>query len=198
MKSVTSHLASRIWVSGMLTLLLVGTALPAGAQGREPTGVRELLSRADTVVHGRVAAATSHWNQQETVIYTTVVVDVARTIKGPERQQLSFEVLGGHIGNLKTRVSHMPDFRVGESVVLFLNFADAGALSPLIDGVNGKLEVEQVDGEEVVDSVFAFDITLVSAGPHTLVSRGRAAGGEERIALDDLLRSLEAAASTVD
>jgi hypothetical protein len=105
-------------------------------------GLAELTAEAEAVLHGRILSAAPHWNEDHTVILTTVAVEPYRYMKGDLGPgPITFDVPGGAIGDLRLLVSDMPEFTEGEEVVLFLRPEDVrvvglrqGALS-VVGGV---------------------------------------------------------------
>lgn len=107
--------------------LIVGTfalalcwAAPANAIVPHMTTV-ELADASKSIVHGRVISLVPHWNEERTTILTRVTVDPIQYMKGePGGGRIVFEMPGGVVGELGLAVSDVPDFEVGEEVVLFL------------------------------------------------------------------------------
>jgi hypothetical protein len=110
------------WV--FLILAAVGASVLAPAQTYavvKQLSFEELVTKSPTVVRGQVLAAVPHWDEAHSVIYTTVTVRADDYIVGaPEGDTISFEVPGGTVGEISLAVSDVPDFAVGEDVVLFL------------------------------------------------------------------------------
>jgi hypothetical protein len=100
----------------------------------------EQVHEAGDIVHGVVAeVATSP--DESGILATWVTVDVARTLKGPARQRLTFKQLGGTgtpVAGSLLHVADLPSYRTGEEVVLLLRRPSRrGFTSPvgLADGI---------------------------------------------------------------
>jgi hypothetical protein len=85
--------------------------------------LEQLTTRADTIVVGTVTNQVSTWNSQRTAIHTNVTVGVETVVKGPARQEVSFQIAGGTVGGTTMRTSNDPVFQNGERVIVFLNTA---------------------------------------------------------------------------
>ncbi len=84
--------------------------------------LEELTEGADTIVMGTVESTSSHWNDDRTSIYTVVEVSVEEGLKNEVgRKEITVIVPGGEAEGIIQMVSDMPNFIVGERVMLFLN-----------------------------------------------------------------------------
>ncbi|MGE0864632.1 MAG: hypothetical protein AB7P34_12095 [Vicinamibacterales bacterium] len=145
-----SHLAprsvhlSRFWCAAVLLLIALPVAL--SAQPAEPVigklSFDQLTERAAAIVVGTVAGRRSEWEfyGSARLIITRVTVEVEQTLKGSAPKTLTVDVVGGTIGDVTQRVFHVPDFRVGDRDVLFLNNAPH-AVSPLVGSDQGRFRV---------------------------------------------------------
>ena len=71
--------------------------------------------------------ATNRFGDQ--LIVSTVVLDVAETLKGQAARTLNVDIEGGTVGDLTLKVSDLPSFRPGDRAMFFLDAAD-GTLVP--------------------------------------------------------------------
>lgn len=130
---------SRIQIP-LIAILIVGFVGPdplASLPGPFDQDCQE-LAQADTVCEGTVVTTESLWRQDEQGrhIYTRVRLNVVRRLRGRlAGPGIELEVQGGTVGQITERVSHMPIFRRGEQVVVFLRGGR------LVGGVEGKLPV---------------------------------------------------------
>jgi hypothetical protein len=110
----------------------------------------ELVLRAESVIVARVVATRSAWVESRSgrSIVTDVTVSIEQTIKGPAHAERSFEFLGGTVGDDTLRVAGMPQFRVGDRDVLFINEAGRPA-SPLVGFMYGRFRIVQDPGTGV-------------------------------------------------
>jgi len=114
-----------------LLLACLGAAAPLYAQGQVPS-LADRARGAGRVVVGQVLDvqsrfATNRFGDQ--LIVSTVVLDVAETLKGPAARTLNVEIEGGTVGDLTLKVSDLPSFRPGERAMFFLD-AVGGTLVP--------------------------------------------------------------------
>ena len=130
----------------LVLLSLLSAPITLGAQpGALVTGnlsLDQLTERADMIVVSTVASRRSRWEHSESsrLIMTTVTLAVEQALKGSAPRTLSVEVYGGTIGDERQYASHVPEFRVGERDVLFLN-RPAHALSPLVGSDQGRFRI---------------------------------------------------------
>lgn len=103
------------------TLLL--SILPAG-EARAlmvELSLEELSSEADAIIIGRVESTASHWNTEQTSIYTTVTVVIENKLKGlPTQDKVTIVVPGGEIDGITQLVSDTPAFEPGEEAIIFI------------------------------------------------------------------------------
>lgn len=200
----TSAIVRLASMAFLFCLLATGTSalaqtqepLPQRVSRRQQMSMAELMRLADTVVYGKVVDTKSDWNSRRTLIYTTITIAVDTTVKGKATATLSFQQLGGQVGKLKTTVSHFPDFAVGEEVLLFLSLTKANKVSPLVNGGGGKYlirrddktQAQYLNDDSVKMPIFSAK-TRRSIAPEQLQASGR-------VALDDLLYSLQRVRST--
>ena len=84
-------------------------------------GVEELATGADAIIAGQVLNRKSHWNRSGTEILTRVDISVQERLKGsPISARIAITVPGGRIGNTTVEVTDVPDFIVGEKVLIFI------------------------------------------------------------------------------
>ncbi len=97
--------------------VLTGSALAAV----EELSLEELVSRAVLIVRGTVIDTNARWNPDHTRIYTLVTIRPTEGIKGSlQAGDLSIEIPGGTVGDVRLEVSDTPTFEEGEEVILFL------------------------------------------------------------------------------
>ena len=199
----TATIAWLASIASIFCLVAAGASALAQAQELRPQlmnrhkeqRTEQLMQWADTVVYGKVVDKKSDWNDRRTFIYTTITIAVDRTVKGKATSTLSFNQLGGQVGKLQTTSSHLPQFSVGEEVLVFLNLARTNKLAPPLNGVGGKFLIHRdektqapfLTGDSVNMPIFSAR-TRHSIAPEQIEASGR-------IALDDLLYSLQRARS---
>ena len=119
-----------------------------------PPTFDELLAEAATIVRAEVVDVRSDWRDRRPgsgPIVTFVTVRVQQTLKGGSSTQMLLEFLGGTVGDSTLTVAEMPQFRVGDRDILFIN--DAGRpVSPIVGFFVGRfpIRVDAFTGREFV------------------------------------------------
>lgn len=84
--------------------------------------LHQLDSESDGIILGTVKSVSCQWTDDQTSIFTTVVVSVENEVKGNTGQkEVTVIVPGGEVDGIIHRISVMPIFCPGEHVLLFLN-----------------------------------------------------------------------------
>lgn len=122
------------------TGVAVGLSILLGFSSLEATQVpffalREIVGRAERVVHGRVESIETV-KAKDGRLRTRVEVAVNDTWKGPAEPRVTVVQASGVLGERWVRVVGEPEFRPGEEVVLFLVRTPAGdwVVAPLSQG----------------------------------------------------------------
>jgi len=114
------HLLKATAALSVACLMLFALAGPASAEV-EPMTLADLVSKAEIIVRGIVSKVEPHWNEDKTMIYTTVTLSVQSYLKGETTaSQISIEVPGGTVDGLTLWVSDTPKFEEGQEVIVFL------------------------------------------------------------------------------
>ena len=144
-------------VAFLCALALVAAPGPAWSTTVAAPTFDELVLRAESVVVARVVATRSAWvdSRSGRSIVTDVTVAIEQTIKGPAYTQRSYEFLGGTVGDDTLEVAGMPQFRVGDRDVLFINEMGRPA-SPLVGFMYGRFRIVR-DPQTGVDMVRTYD-----------------------------------------
>jgi len=129
-------------VTGLVALAWLTLVAPRPAPAQGALTLDDLISQAPTIVVATVTARRADWEFYGTsrLIITTVTLDVEQTLKGSAPRTLQVEVMGGTIGDETQRVSHVPEFRVRDRDVLFLN-GHPHSVSPLVGSDQGRFRV---------------------------------------------------------
>lgn len=104
-------------------LLMASIAMWCGnANAAVPAmNLADLTDASEAVVYGRVLSLVPHWDDAHETIFTTVTVQPLGYMKGDLGfDKIEFEMPGGVVGDVGLAVSDVPEFEVGEEVVLFL------------------------------------------------------------------------------
>jgi hypothetical protein len=108
-------------MKALLSLLLLGVAIPAMASVAVPVSVEDLARGSDAVVRGRVERVTARWTEDGKSIFTYVDVRPSNVWRGSTPTLVTVAVPGGVVGDFGQRVGGAPTFSEGEEVVLFLS-----------------------------------------------------------------------------
>jgi hypothetical protein len=103
---------------GICFLLIAGAASALVVKMEIP----ELTTKAKQIVVGDVVDMKSVWDEGRQTIFTYVSVRVEEYVKGTGSDMITVKIPGGVLEDrdLRLWVSDIPEFRVGERVVLFL------------------------------------------------------------------------------
>jgi hypothetical protein len=86
-----------------------------------PLRTETLTRESSVVLRGEVAAVTSHWSSDRSVIFTRAAVRIYNVIRGQMAgTTVVVEYPGGKVGEMGMGISDQPQMRVGEQVLLFL------------------------------------------------------------------------------
>lgn len=152
----------------------------------------ELTRGATAIVVARVLGIQASWRERTRQVVTDVTVGVDEVLAGdvPERS-VSVRLMGGRIGDLDVGIPGNPDFRVGETALLFLREDRDGRLR-VAHLYQGKFSV-------VVDDLTGRELALraPAEGVDVLVPDGSGAAATTRDAgdtrrLDDIRRLVRA------
>ncbi|MBI5594350.1 MAG: matrixin family metalloprotease [Deltaproteobacteria bacterium] len=114
---INNHIIAIVLI---LSIAIMGIAENAGALTLKMS-LEELASGADFIIVGKVLHQESHWNRDKTAIYTKVVISTEEHLKGRAKSDdITIAVPGGKIGDTTVEVTDVPDFSVGEKVVIFV------------------------------------------------------------------------------
>ena len=127
---------------------LLALSVSMGQPQADPT------SDAESVVLGEVASATSYWTA-DSLIYTDFVVTPAVMLKGQEQSAVVVQVPGGIVGDTQMSVSHAPELKSGEKVLLFLTrSAKDKDRFEVVQGEHGKYKAGSPAGAAAVERAF--------------------------------------------
>ncbi len=134
--------------------VLIAIAMHSFATTVERMELPQLVSASDNIVQGRVESIESRLESNR--IYTYISINVDEPLKGAARRAVLLRQLGGTVGNKRTWIAGMPEFRKGSQVIVFLRDRRDGTFD--VAGLNqGKYEIENnfavanVSGMTIVD-----------------------------------------------
>ncbi len=105
-----------------------------------PTSFGELVAKADLIFTGKVLSHQSRWVNQD--IVTDISFEVFEVHKGRAKSPLTLRFMGGTVGDVTLEVIDMPQFKVGETAILFVR-AQASASCPIVGIYHGKLSLQK-------------------------------------------------------
>jgi hypothetical protein len=110
------------WSHLYYSLALLCTALFARATSVTPPSFPQLVSEAQVIAQGTVTSIASRWvdGPQGRMINTFVDFAVEKTLKGTAPATLTLQFLGGTVGADTLHVGGMPEFKIGEQEILFV------------------------------------------------------------------------------
>src|SRR5216684_6723612 len=114
--------------TGSLTLLLAALSFagPVRASQLIPRSLPELVAGSALIFVGRCEAVTPHWNAGHRLIFTANRFRVTRALKGAPGDTITLEELGGTVGDRRLEVPDVPQFAVGEEVLLCVHRTELG------------------------------------------------------------------------
>jgi hypothetical protein len=93
-----------------MTLDCLASALPVTRE--------ELILESRDVIHGIVKEVRSDWNENHSMVYTYVTLEVLHVFKGEPRDEVVIQVRGGSVGGSGVWVSDQPEFKEGMEVII--------------------------------------------------------------------------------
>ena len=103
-----------------ILILIVLTKLPLHATTVQRLTLDDMVSKADTIVIGRVINSQSSWTKNGKLILTQTTFEVQEGLKGAATKTVTITTVGGRVGNNILHVSGMPSFQPEETAVIFL------------------------------------------------------------------------------
>ncbi len=107
-----------------VVLALMGSVVPASAQGGPPADVASRAKGAGRVVVASITAVRAQFETNQfgdQLIVSHAVLDVLETWKGTPATSLNLAVEGGTVGDLTLKVSDLPSIQEGDRAVFFLD-----------------------------------------------------------------------------
>jgi len=117
--------------------------------------LKDLSQGADIIITGKVIQQSSNWNDDGTRIYTKATIQVDEYLKGNNAESsVTVKYLGGEVGEIGEKYSHMPTFEDKEEVLVFLKKDAMSTEFKVYNGENGKISIvnDPKTGEKVTTS----------------------------------------------
>jgi hypothetical protein len=123
---------------------LFAGAAPSFATSVKPPSFPELVAEADAIARATVTDITARWvdSPNGRVIKTFVTVSVEKRLKGTTPDTVTLEFLGGTVGGDTLHVSGMPEFKIGETEIVFIQ-GNGVQFCPLVRFGHGRYHVRR-------------------------------------------------------
>lgn len=145
----------------VIALFALIAAAPAFATLIVPLSQEDLVTGADVVVQGRILETRSFWNQEHTVIFTDVRIQVEDPVLGHPSSVVTVRTVGGQVGKERLVFVGGPSFTVGERQLLFLHHHQDGSLR-VVGARQGQFRIVNQGGIETAVSMLAEGPALVT------------------------------------
>ena len=128
----------------LITLCLLGFLVHADDVAEAsiliPKDLHQLAREADQIVIGRVTTMKSDWLGKTKLIYTHTTIAVDKIVKGKAMKTVVVSEIGGRVGTRRLSVAGVPQYRVGERVLVFMK-KDALGLMRTHGATQGKFRL---------------------------------------------------------
>ena len=189
-----SHsLAPMVLAACLVSLALAALAAPAVAVSPTPKTFAQLVDEAELIVVGTIERIDGVRLATGPIV-SDMTLTAPRVVKAlrPAPAPLVVRVLGGTVGGVSMVIPGAPEFRVGETVLLFVrgNFAD---MFPFVGVQAGVFSVRRDDALGV-DRVFDWKGRPVVGIRDGAVAIDAGAANSSAVPLDDFLQAVARAA----
>lgn len=165
-------------------LLLTAPVPPARATTVIEKDLTDLCNEADLVFVGKVTALQSGWRDpSKRGMETAVTFHVIDRVYGSIGDDVTLRFAGGEADGLREVVAGMPEFKIGEEVLLFAS--NKPSISPVIGFHQGCFRIVESDGERVV--LTADSAPVLGVNGRALFSGKRTDGPQGAVPLDRFL-----------
>ncbi|MDD5198763.1 MAG: hypothetical protein PHC88_03090 [Terrimicrobiaceae bacterium] len=135
-------------MAGFAAASLLGSLFATTLQ---PISEDEQIQQSGTIFRGRVEQIDV---AREATVRGSAIVSTVRFVplavyKGDAAQPVSLKFLGGRLGDMEMKVGGMPEFQVGQEVVLFVS-GDPHRACPVVGWGEGSLTVDRRAGVATV------------------------------------------------
>lgn len=118
--------------SPLVLLALILPALPLGASSVIEVGFDRLSKSAANVVSGEILSIVPEQGENG-ILYSNVTLRVTRSVpRSLVGRPMTVRMVGGEMNGQRVYVQGMPQFQVGDGVVLFLNRDTASVMGPTV------------------------------------------------------------------
>lgn len=163
-------------------LLVMATAVPAGASTFLKMSQRDLVRDSAAVVQGHVVKVSSFWDPTGRIIMSEALVRVEDKVFGEAPSVVVVRTFGGTVGGFTVEAHGFPKLQVNDHLLLFLEPEQDGA-TRVTGYQQGQFHIVQDKAGNLL-AVPAFD------GANLLTRDGRAAAPAKAMPLDELKASI--------
>jgi hypothetical protein len=130
------------WADPFHFFAFLAAGVVAHATSVTPPSFSELVSEAQVIARGTVTSVSARWVDapQGRMIKTFVDFTVEKRIKGNPAATMTLQFLGGTVGTDTMHVSGMPEFKVGQTDILFIT-GNGIQFCPLVRFGHGRYHV---------------------------------------------------------
>lgn len=130
-------------ISLLILLSAIILSSPAWATVMRYLEVEDLSRASSDVFRGEILSTNVYWNPEHTRIYTAAQIEVHESFKGSAQKDQTVTVvqLGGEKDGMRLDYAGRPEFKAGESVVLFTSRLKSGDLT-VVGLKQGKMTVQ--------------------------------------------------------
>ena len=140
-----------------IALTVTMLAAPAFATTAVRMDLEQLVQEADLIVQGHVQSVYCQWDEARRLVFTYISILVDEPFKGERRESVLIRQVGGTVGTIQMSVAGVPQFKSGETAIVFLKRQAGGTFQ--VVGMNqglyeiiGDFAVSNVSGVDLLDS----------------------------------------------
>ncbi|OFW26627.1 MAG: hypothetical protein A3H27_03060 [Acidobacteria bacterium RIFCSPLOWO2_02_FULL_59_13] len=152
-------------------VLWLGWAAGLPATSLLPMGLDDLTAASHAIVHGRIAASRTEWNQDRSLIFTVYTVVPTGYLKGRLGPSFELREPGGERDGLRMSIPSVPVFQVGQEVLVFV-WTDCRGRHQVTGFEQGTLGVQTdpATGQKTVDRYLRLGSLKATASPSSLAA----------------------------
>ena len=140
-------MTSRFSASWRIAILLTFGSASVLASGGKPVDIPERIKGSQKVVVAHASGIAPSWRTNahgDHLIVSEVTLQIEETLKGPLSTVLMMELEGGTVDGVTLHVSSLPEMKVGDRGVFFLDQTATGSHKPHLNGM-GILKLDAKD-----------------------------------------------------
>jgi hypothetical protein len=129
----------------IVTIVVTVSMIPGILNGTVliPKDLKDLVIESSDIVLGKVIEMDTDWNTEKSRIYTNVVLEIEREIKGDfvAGEKVDLQTMGGSVEEVSLKVPASPSFNIDERVIVFFG-GEPNVNTPITGWEQGKFTVE--------------------------------------------------------